>query len=595
MEQDTNNRFDELLNEKFRNFEEIPPESILQNIKTSLNQNNGVPQIKKSFFNKFFITGLIVAVSSALSVIIFANFNNNTAETKSQEAKQEFLKKENITVTPDNDKKAIAESNETDVSKKDEEFVNICGLSGSISKKTDETIHAMSTGLAIKTDVSKAELKATKPGKYKLEIKNKNNESKIVYVNFKPKFKGINTDTTICGNECVLTARSGNAGTWEKTNNTIVSSVNNKDITIKANEGNYTFVWNADNQTCSVDSFRAVFAQFPVSEFTYSGSLCENNEVKLNYSGLKEEKVQWSTSSGTILNAENKTASFKSSQSGSIAITLQVTSKEKCKSKTTKNIELYEVPKFNLTTENAGCGKSGSATISQANNNGNKYFWDNENHAGAISKSYLNPGKYSVKAVNKNNCSTIKTFEIENTGNLKASFYYRNISDNTILFVNTSKEGNSSATGNNKLKYLWDFGDGTTSSEESPQHQYAKSSLYNVTLKIYSDLNDCSDQFRINDIKVSFNSENIANVFSPNGDGKNDVFTISGINISNFHAIITNTKGEKIYEWDNPEAGWNGYIKGSPAASGTYFYTISGTRSDGSPYQNSGHVKLVRE
>jgi len=42
----------------------------------------------------------------------------------------------------------------------------------------------------------------------------------------------------------------------------------------------------------------------------------------------------------------------------------------------------------------------------------------------------------------------------------------------------------SGSRGAGTLRYLWDFGDGTTSTEESPSHTYARRGTYDVTLKV---------------------------------------------------------------------------------------------------------------
>lgn len=52
----------------------------------------------------------------------------------------------------------------------------------------------------------------------------------------------------------------------------------------------------------------------------------------------------------------------------------------------------------------------------------------------------------------------------------------------TIQFTNTSANGNT---------YLWDFGDGITSTEQNPTHTYTTANAYNVTLIVSSE--SCSD------------------------------------------------------------------------------------------------------
>lgn len=63
-----------------------------------------------------------------------------------------------------------------------------------------------------------------------------------------------------------------------------------------------------------------------------------------------------------------------------------------------------------------------------------------------------------------------------------ASFTYA-VDGLTVHFNNTSSFANA---------YVWDFGDGNTSTEESPSHTYAEDGFYNVTLTASNDLGDRS-------------------------------------------------------------------------------------------------------
>lgn len=64
----------------------------------------------------------------------------------------------------------------------------------------------------------------------------------------------------------------------------------------------------------------------------------------------------------------------------------------------------------------------------------------------------------------------------------------------------------------------------------------------------------------------------VPNVFTPNGDGKNDFFTI--VNMSEFpdsHLIVYDRWGLKVYENSNYQNEWNG----SNVVDGTYYYILS--------------------
>jgi gliding motility-associated-like protein len=72
----------------------------------------------------------------------------------------------------------------------------------------------------------------------------------------------------------------------------------------------------------------------------------------------------------------------------------------------------------------------------------------------------------------------------------------------------------------------------------------------------------------------------IPNIFTPNGDGTNDYFTILGdagnIKIINLFQIF-NRWGGLVYEGTNLlpndiQNGWDGNVRGKPAEEGTYVY-----------------------
>jgi gliding motility-associated-like protein len=65
------------------------------------------------------------------------------------------------------------------------------------------------------------------------------------------------------------------------------------------------------------------------------------------------------------------------------------------------------------------------------------------------------------------------------------------------------------------------------------------------------------------------------NAFSPNGDGKNDIFRISpSIQITLFGFSIYNRWGQRVFFTTNSEEGWNGTIKGQLQSAGAYIWEI---------------------
>ena len=72
----------------------------------------------------------------------------------------------------------------------------------------------------------------------------------------------------------------------------------------------------------------------------------------------------------------------------------------------------------------------------------------------------------------------------------------------------------------------------------------------------------------------------VPNVFTPNGDGMNDDFRVSYRSLREFHGWVYNRWGKLVFEWTDPDKGWDGNINGRPAAEGAYFYVIRALGND---------------
>ena len=95
---------------------------------------------------------------------------------------------------------------------------------------------------------------------------------------------------------------------------------------------------------------------------------------------------------------------------------------------------------------------------------------------------------------------------------------------------------------------------------------------------------------------IKCNSINIPNAFTPNADGKNDVFKIETIKeIIDFKLIIYNRWGELIYESTDINKGWDGTYKGKTVPQGVYVYILTGIIKDtGEQIKRTGSVTLLR-
>ncbi len=150
--------------------------------------------------------------------------------------------------------------------------------------------------------------------------------------------------------------------------------------------------------------------------------------------------------------------------------------------------------------------------------------------------------------------------------------------------------------------YEWDFGDRSEISfEESPEHVYTKHGEYIAFMKVKTE-DGCMDTTSII-VKVTIpksSLDEIPNAFSPNDDGKNDIFKLQkGTAIRELNAYIYSRWGKKVAEWhsieDAVERGWDGRVKGGGrAAPGVYYYIIKAVGFDDQVYEKKGAFHLFR-
>ncbi len=144
--------------------------------------------------------------------------------------------------------------------------------------------------------------------------------------------------------------------------------------------------------------------------------------------------------------------------------------------------------------------------------------------------------------------------------------------------------------------YLWSPPDGLDKvSSSNPIASPQKTTLYTVTG--YDSLN-CPAQGQV--LVEVFSAAFIPNLFSPNGDGKNDELKIYGLSDAHdFHFSVYNREGSMVYEtadWMN--VNWDGTKNGVLQPSGLYYWKVEGSFVNGDPLKLNekmkGSVLLVR-
>ncbi|HET6244646.1 MAG: choice-of-anchor L domain-containing protein [Bacteroidetes bacterium] len=346
-----------------------------------------------------------------------------------------------------------------------------------------------------------------------------------------------------------------------------------------------------DNVGCSVNETVTISSPTLINEtVSYTGTTCvDKNDgtasiVSLN-GGTPTYTISWS-------NAQSGTMANNLSQG---SYTYSILDLAGCTKTGTVNIPAATGIQTTLTGNIATCGHLDGQIKVNANGGTPSYQYsiDGTDYQSQDLLTGFGSGYYNVYIKDQNNCIVSKSIIINQELGIEANFDY------TIVVPTIDNESPMSVNFNNlstgASSYSWTFGDGTENSIlENPQHIYKQNGVYQISL-LACYTNACCDTI-LSSIEV-LDTLFIPNIFTPNGDGKNEVFTVKNANLKTIHATIYNRWGLKIYEWDDPKGYWNGKNNsGSDCSDGTYFYIISNLeRSDGKKYPiTSGTVTLFR-
>ncbi len=166
-------------------------------------------------------------------------------------------------------------------------------------------------------------------------------------------------------------------------------------------------------------------------------------------------------------------------------------------------------------------------------------------------------------------------------------------------FDTTSTSGfsynfNDQSTGG-ATDWLWNFGDGSTSTMQNPTHVYNNNGIENVCLYTQNS-NGCADTicqtFDVSLIEYVV----IPNVFTPDGDGTNDFFFINNSGLKEYKLEIFNRWGVKVFETESANVKWDGRTTaGVELSDGTYYFILKAVSQTTKDYSTTGFIELLKK
>ena len=124
--------------------------------------------------------------------------------------------------------------------------------------------------------------------------------------------------------------------------------------------------------------------------------------------------------------------------------------------------------------------------------------------------------------------------------------------------------------------------------DQDIRYTFSEPGNYRVVCSVAND--GCSVDSSEMKVNISESYLRVPNVFTPDGNGKNDEFRVAYRSLREFHCWVYNRWGKLVYEWTDPAKGWDGTINGRPAAEGAYFYVIRAMGTDAP--KNAAYIGL---
>ena len=383
-------------------------------------------------------------------------------------------------------------------------------------------------------------------------------------------------DSICLGSSVSLTASGGSSYDWAPS--TGLACTNCTSTLASPTVNTIYTVTGTDSHGCTNTSTATVSIK-PIPYVTVvppKDSICKGAIVSMVASAKGGTSYSWTPAAGlSCTNCSNPNAS------PAVTTTYTVTaSNGTCTHDTTITIKVLPPAVAGITSPVEICvGKDTTLTAT----GGGTYKWSTGATTSSITVTPSANTTYSVMVTSTNGCkdSTSSAVLVDvpsfnvccDTSIIKGA--------TVVLSTNTS----------NVVAYVWTPGSGLNC-YTCPI--VSANPTVNTTYTIMgTDSNGCV-AFRTVTVDILCSNFVVPNVFTPNGDGKNDVFLIDVTKYDSYSIEIFDRWGKEMYTSNSTSEPWKGTTEGgSDAPDGVYYYIIKAT-CGGNDYDKKGFVQIIR-
>ncbi|MFT6747016.1 MAG: gliding motility-associated-like protein [Glaciecola sp.] len=394
------------------------------------------------------------------------------------------------------------------------------------------------------------------------------------------------SDSSICFRDSVYLVATGALNyTWSP-NSFIIE--NNDSVYVFPHDTVDYVVRGVDTNSCvNFDTATISVRPLPIIDLTPDSSVCLTGSIQVTAGG----GVSYSWLPGDALVSNDTVANPFLIPTQDTRYIVTVVGLNGCPENDTIDVKVHALPVIDMTSDTTICEDTKAFLWATG---GVKYNWspsidlNASNIANPISSTNTFE-TYQVTVTDENNCIDSLSTTVSINVTPEANFEYDFIASCPGFDVTFTDKSSSTDS------WLWDFGDGATSTDKSPSHiyEFGKSA---TAILIAANNDYCFDTATVNfDWKKleDYIKIEAPNVITPNGNKINDCFQvdIEGDFKECTHVEVFNRWGQKVYdneEFDTCFKGINEY-NFQELSEGTYFYIIHVN-----DFIKNGFIQIIR-
>ncbi len=346
------------------------------------------------------------------------------------------------------------------------------------------------------------------------------------------------------------------------------------------------------------DCSKSVIADMPTLPADPNTTVLNCKDYVVHFQNTSIGGVTWHWDFGVATTLADTSTDFEPTfaypDTGTFTVKLIANPGTLCADSIEKLVKIY--PPFNAAFSDSGLHCPGEAigfidkstgTISAVNN----WYWNFGDGQTSTSQNnvhtYLTSGIYNVSLISANLKSCVDT--------IMRQVVIENVKPGATLDTIIVKGQSILFHAEGGINYVWSPANNLDDNKiPNPVGFYPESGLFRYTIAIKSSYG-CTIEDTVSVLVVNQQDLFVPTSFSPNGDGKNDIFRPITAGYKSVHYFMVFDRwGEKVFDGKNLNDGWDGMYKGQKAQMGTYYWQLSFDDINGKTKALSGDVTLLR-